>query len=204
MEERERGASWLKRDNPTGKESPLFQVNRETRSRRRRRRMILTGRGVVLRQATGSRYRARVLANSTVFQRATTRLLVGRSSSSSSSSKTRSPIPRCKRRGGPQQDSPVRAAVHTRVADSLHVHARVGYKSLAVAAISPCGGLQEGMRGARTPTTAEGMMMMMMMMMTTIIIIIAVPRFGGKLLVASDCIPLHHSPPLPGRRFLTR
>ena len=79
MEERERGASWLKRDNPTGKESPLFQVNRETRSRRRRRRMILTGRGVVLRQATGSRYRARVLANSTVFQRATTRLLVGRS-----------------------------------------------------------------------------------------------------------------------------
>lgn len=77
--ERERGAGWLKRDSPTGKESPLFQVNRETRSRRRRRRMILTGRGVVLRQATGSRYRARVLANSTVFQRATTRLLVGRS-----------------------------------------------------------------------------------------------------------------------------
>lgn len=82
--EREEGrANWLKRDSPTGKESPLFQVNRETRSHRRRRRMILTGRGVVLRQATGSRYRARVLANSTVFQRATsyttTRLLVGRS-----------------------------------------------------------------------------------------------------------------------------
>lgn len=84
MREREGGrADWLKRDSPTGKESPLFQVNRETRSHRRRRRMILTGRGVVLRQATGSRYRARVLANSTVFQRATsyttTRLLVGRS-----------------------------------------------------------------------------------------------------------------------------
>ena len=187
----------MKRDNPTGKESPLFQVNRETRSRRRRRRrMILTGRGVVLRRATGSRYRARVLANSTVFQRATTRLLVGRSSSSSS--KTRSPIPRCKRRGGPQQDSPVRAAVHTRAADSLHVHARVGYKSLAVAAISPCGGLQEGMRGARTPTTAGGnddddddddddyyYYYYYYYCRATV----RPEGAGGKLLVASDCIP---------------
>lgn len=76
MRESERGrADWLKRDSPTGKESPLFQVNRETRSHRRRR-MILTGRGVVLRQATGSRYRARVLANSTVFQRATRAILL--------------------------------------------------------------------------------------------------------------------------------
>lgn len=126
--EKRRGTE-SKRNRPGEKESPfVFSSNCETR-----RWLILTGRLGSLRWPTGSRYRARVLAYSSVFQK---RYPLRRNP-------VPIPIPRCKRRGGPQQDSPVRNA-HTLDPFSLHVHACVGYKSLAVPTISPCGGSQRG------------------------------------------------------------